>query len=55
MVTIERISGGRYRVDAADGPRSIVVSLAWLNGLLEALQREGMIEQSGQRLVPPRR
>jgi len=55
MITITPIQGGQYRIDSVSGPRSIVVSLAWLNGLLKALQREGMIGQSGQRLVPPRR
>ena len=48
MITITPLSGGQYRIDSVSGPRSIVVSLTWLNELLRALLDARMIEQ-GQR------
>ena len=55
MVTVEKISGGRYRIDSDCGPASITVSLKYLNQLLVELQAMKMIEQRGQRITPPGR
>jgi len=55
VVTIERISPGQYRVDSDAGPRSIVVTLPWLNGLLRAMLETGMIQQGQHARTPPRR
>jgi len=52
MITITPIAVGQYRIDSVSGPRSIVVSLTWLNELLRALLDARMIEQ-GQRVKTP--
>jgi len=52
MITITPIAVGLYRIDSVSGPRSIAVSLTWLNELLRALLDARMIEQ-GQRVKTP--
>jgi len=53
MITITPIAGGLYRIDSVSGPRSIVVSLTWLNELLRALLDARMIEQGQRAKTPP--
>jgi len=55
VVTIERISPGQYRVDSDAGPRSIIVTLPWLNGLLRAMLEAGMVDRGQLARTPPRR
>ena len=55
MITITPIAVGLYRIDSVSGPRSIVVSLTWLNELLRALLDARMIEQGQRASTPPRR
>jgi len=55
MLIIEQLSDGSYRVDSDSGPRSIVVTLPWLNGLLRAMLEAGMVDRGQLARTPPRR
>lgn len=53
MVTITERSDGTYIITADNGPRCIVVPLAWLNGLIRDMRDKEMIDASGWKTVKP--